>query len=205
MIGVETVSIGCATGKIRAKPVLTGRPRTADEDTSGQTIRSLLTQDGHTVVRYDLIKDDPATLATSYLVMGMVGEDAQEVKAVVALRRLGATPADAESLRALLIDCRIELRKLSRDSQDRIADSSALAGEILNAMPTVQAFTHEKIESQRFGQSVESAFVNEVAVDVHERLARPHVPLDNVPARPAMLHGPGRRDPAPLEQCPVPP
>jgi ATP-binding cassette subfamily B protein len=50
------------------------------------------------------------------------------------------------------------VRKLSRDSQDRIADASALAGEILNAMPTVQAFTHEKIESRRFGDSVEDAF-----------------------------------------------
>jgi ATP-binding cassette subfamily B protein len=50
------------------------------------------------------------------------------------------------------------VRKLSRDSQDRIADASALAGEILNAMPTVQAFTHEKIEAQRFGASVEGAF-----------------------------------------------
>jgi ATP-binding cassette subfamily B protein len=50
------------------------------------------------------------------------------------------------------------VRKLSRDSQDRIADASALAGEILNAMPTVQAFTHEKIESRRFGDSVEGAF-----------------------------------------------
>jgi ATP-binding cassette subfamily B protein len=50
------------------------------------------------------------------------------------------------------------VRKLSRDSQDRIADASALAGEILNAMPTVQAFTHEKIESRRFGESVEDAF-----------------------------------------------
>ncbi len=50
------------------------------------------------------------------------------------------------------------VRKLSRDSQDRIADASALAGEILNAMPTVQAFTHEKIEANRFGSSVESAF-----------------------------------------------
>jgi ATP-binding cassette subfamily B protein len=36
------------------------------------------------------------------------------------------------------------VRKLSRESQDRIADASALAGEILNAMPTVQAFTHER-------------------------------------------------------------
>jgi ATP-binding cassette subfamily B protein len=50
------------------------------------------------------------------------------------------------------------VRKLSRDSQDRIADASALAGEILNAMPTVQAFTHETIEANRFGSSVESAF-----------------------------------------------
>jgi ATP-binding cassette subfamily B protein len=50
------------------------------------------------------------------------------------------------------------VRKLSRDSQDRIADASALAGEILNAMPTVQAFTHEQIEANRFGSSVEGAF-----------------------------------------------
>lgn len=50
------------------------------------------------------------------------------------------------------------VRSLSRDSQDRVADSSALAGEILNAMPTVQAYTHEGIESRRFGQSVEQAF-----------------------------------------------
>ncbi|WBR99939.1 ABC transporter transmembrane domain-containing protein [Pseudoduganella sp. SL102] len=50
------------------------------------------------------------------------------------------------------------VRKLSRDSQDRIADASAVAGEILNAMPTVQAFTHEDIETRRFGGAVEGAF-----------------------------------------------
>src|SRR5450830_810030 len=50
------------------------------------------------------------------------------------------------------------VRKLSRESQDRVADASALAGEILNAMPTVQAFTHEEIEAKRFGNSVERAF-----------------------------------------------
>jgi ATP-binding cassette subfamily B protein len=50
------------------------------------------------------------------------------------------------------------VRKLSRDSQDRIADASAMAGEILNAIPTVQAFTHEREESGRFGASVERAF-----------------------------------------------
>ncbi|MGE5649061.1 MAG: ABC transporter transmembrane domain-containing protein [Bacillota bacterium] len=50
------------------------------------------------------------------------------------------------------------VRKLSRASQDRVADASALAGEILNAMPTVQAFTHEGDEARRFGSSVERAF-----------------------------------------------
>ena len=50
------------------------------------------------------------------------------------------------------------VRRLSRDSQDRIADASAMAGEILNAMPTVQAFTHENIEADRFRASVERAF-----------------------------------------------
>jgi len=50
------------------------------------------------------------------------------------------------------------VRKLSRDSQDRVADASALAGEILNAMPTVQAFTQEGNEASRFGASVERAF-----------------------------------------------
>jgi ATP-binding cassette subfamily B protein len=47
---------------------------------------------------------------------------------------------------------------LSRASQDRIADASALAGEILNAMPIVQAYTREPFETARFNQSVENAF-----------------------------------------------
>ncbi len=55
------------------------------------------------------------------------------------------------------------VRKLSRDSQDRVADASALAGEILNAMPTVQAFTQEKMEAGRFGASVERAFKTAMA------------------------------------------
>lgn len=50
------------------------------------------------------------------------------------------------------------VRKLSRASQDRVADASALAGEILNAMPTVQAFTQETLEANRFGAAVERAF-----------------------------------------------
>jgi ATP-binding cassette subfamily B protein len=54
------------------------------------------------------------------------------------------------------------VRRLSRDSQDRVADASAMAGEVLNAMSTVQAFTHENIESRRFSDSVERAFVTAI-------------------------------------------
>lgn len=50
------------------------------------------------------------------------------------------------------------VRRLSRASQDRIADASALAGEILNAMPIVQAYTQESFETTRFKSSVENAF-----------------------------------------------
>ncbi|WP_144114130.1 ABC transporter transmembrane domain-containing protein [Paraburkholderia sp. BCC1886] len=50
------------------------------------------------------------------------------------------------------------VRRLSRASQDRIANTSALAGEILNAMPTVQSYTQEPLERRRFGGAVELAF-----------------------------------------------
>ena len=50
------------------------------------------------------------------------------------------------------------VRTLSRKSQDTIADSSARAGETLNAVQTVQAFTHEDVDRRDFGASVEMAF-----------------------------------------------
>ena len=49
------------------------------------------------------------------------------------------------------------VRKLSRNSQDKIADASALAGEKLNAIPTIQSFTNEKIEINRFNQYIHTA------------------------------------------------
>ena len=52
-----------------------------------------------------------------------------------------------------------KVRKLSRETQDRIADTSALAGEILNAMPTVQAYTQEAQEAERFAARTETSFV----------------------------------------------
>src|SRR5690606_11305295 len=51
-----------------------------------------------------------------------------------------------------------KLRALSRESQDRIADTSGLAGETLNAIQTVQAFTLESLHSARFGKAVEDSF-----------------------------------------------
>jgi ATP-binding cassette subfamily B protein len=50
------------------------------------------------------------------------------------------------------------VRGLSRASQDRVADTSGLAGETLNAIQTVQAFTLEGLQSERFGLAVEDSF-----------------------------------------------
>jgi len=50
------------------------------------------------------------------------------------------------------------VKKLSRESQDRIADSSAMASEILNAMPTVQSYTQEQREISRFSHSADVSF-----------------------------------------------
>ncbi len=51
-----------------------------------------------------------------------------------------------------------KVRKLSRKSQDRLAESSGLANETLNAIQTVQAFTLEQLQSQRFWEAVEETF-----------------------------------------------
>jgi ATP-binding cassette subfamily B protein len=63
-------------------------------------------------------------------------------------------------LPAVLIGRRV--RKLSRASQDRIADTSGIAGEILNAVSVVQSFTQESAEIRRFGNANEQAFAASV-------------------------------------------
>ena len=50
------------------------------------------------------------------------------------------------------------VRGLSRASQDRIADSSAIAAEVLNAVPVVQSYLQEGREADRFAASTERAF-----------------------------------------------
>ena len=50
------------------------------------------------------------------------------------------------------------VRKLSRLSQDRVADIGTYAGEIVQNIKVVQSFTREREETKAFGQEVEKAF-----------------------------------------------
>jgi ATP-binding cassette, subfamily B, bacterial len=54
------------------------------------------------------------------------------------------------------------VRGLSRASQDRIADTSGLAGETLNAIQTVQAFTLEDLQADRYTKAVEESFATAI-------------------------------------------
>lgn len=50
------------------------------------------------------------------------------------------------------------VRRLSRDSQDRVADSAAIASETLNAITVVQSYAAEVREALRFKRASETAF-----------------------------------------------
>ena len=88
------------------------------------------------------------------------------VQLVGALALLIATSPSLAGMIVLLVPVIIaplvifgrRLRTLSRDSQDKIADTSGLAGETLNAIQTVQAFTLEKLHTERYGAAVEDSF-----------------------------------------------
>ncbi len=54
------------------------------------------------------------------------------------------------------------IRKLSRQSQDRVADTSGLAGETLNAIQTVQAFTLEALQVRRYADAVKASFITAI-------------------------------------------
>lgn len=51
-----------------------------------------------------------------------------------------------------------KVRKLSRDSQDKIATVGAWAGESLQNIKVVQAFTREELVNEQFAEAAESAF-----------------------------------------------
>ena len=50
------------------------------------------------------------------------------------------------------------VRKLSQSSQDKLADTGALAGEIINAIETVQAYVREPFEKNRYSAACDQAF-----------------------------------------------
>ena len=50
------------------------------------------------------------------------------------------------------------VRRLSRASQDRLADSSAIAAEVLNAIPVVQSYGQQQRETGRFVDASEATF-----------------------------------------------
>lgn len=51
------------------------------------------------------------------------------------------------------------IRGLSRAAQDRVADTSGIADETLNAIQTVQAYTLEAQQEARYGEAVRDSFV----------------------------------------------
>ena len=88
------------------------------------------------------------------------------IQLVGALALLVATSPSLAGMILLLIPLVIvplilvgrKLRILSRLSQDRIAETSGLAGETLNAIQTVQAFTLEQLHTHRYDKAVEDSF-----------------------------------------------
>src|SRR5713226_6203242 len=50
------------------------------------------------------------------------------------------------------------VRRRSREAQDKLADASAYAAELIGAARTLQAFTNERLASSRFAGAVERAF-----------------------------------------------
>ncbi len=56
-----------------------------------------------------------------------------------------------------------KVRRLSRVSQDRLADTGALAGETLNAMQVVQAYVREPMEANRYQAVTDQAFASAVS------------------------------------------
>jgi len=50
------------------------------------------------------------------------------------------------------------IKRYSRDAQDRLADASARAGESIGGIQTVQAYTQEAAERERFGAETEASY-----------------------------------------------
>jgi len=62
------------------------------------------------------------------------------------------------------------VRKLSRSSQDKLADTGAMAGEVLNAMEIVQAYVREPYETDRYREASDQAFDTAIRRNVFRSL-----------------------------------
>ena len=82
----------------------------------------------------------------------LLGASAMMVWTSPRLAGLTALVIPAVMVPILLFGRRVQ--KLSRASQDRLADAAALANETLNAAPAVKAYAREGIESKRYGSAI---------------------------------------------------
>ena len=82
----------------------------------------------------------------------LLGASAMMVWTSPRLAGLTALVIPAVMLPILVFGRRVQ--KLSRASQDRLADAAAIANETLNAAPAVKAYAREGIESGRYGNAI---------------------------------------------------
>jgi ATP-binding cassette subfamily B protein len=85
----------------------------------------------------------------------LVGATAAMIWTSPRLAGLTALVIPAVVLPILIFGRRVQ--KLSRASQDRLADAAAIANETLNAAPAVKAYAREGIESDRYGGAIARA------------------------------------------------
>jgi len=88
-------------------------------------------------------------------VVMLIGASAMMVWTAPSLAGLTALVIPAVMLPILLFGRRVQ--KLSRASQDRLADAAAIANETLNASTAVKAYARERIESSRYGSAIARA------------------------------------------------
>jgi ATP-binding cassette subfamily B protein len=82
----------------------------------------------------------------------LVGAAVAMVWTAPSLAGLTALVIPAVMLPILVFGRRVQ--KLSRASQDRLADAAAIANETLNASTAVKAYAREEIESERYGSAI---------------------------------------------------
>jgi ATP-binding cassette subfamily B protein len=97
-----------------------------------------------------------ASFALRSLVMGL---GSLVLMAVTSIKLTALAFVSVPVTLVLIILLGRRVRGLARAAQDRIADASALAGETLGAMQTVQAYTHENVDRRAYNLATEASFI----------------------------------------------